>query len=184
MPGRVQVAPRSEVQNPFGGTIVLDERRSTGALFLIRRQTMDVKSAVESFLTVVCSPTCDQGDRIRRLKVCLDELALLANTTQYIADEADYPNPPRANPASWDKVEKLFPSLGFYNVALGIPERRSKTLGVNAIEDIVDIAGDLAEVLWRMENTSTDDALFHFQLTFQSHWGVHLRCLQLYLHDL
>jgi len=145
---------------------------------------MDVKSAIDSYLTVVCSPAGDEPDRIKRLKVCLDELALLANKTQYIFDEADYPDPPRTNPASWDKVEKLFPSLGFYNVSLSVMERRPETLGASAIEDIVDIAGDLAEVLWRIENTSTDDALFHFQLMFQSHWGHHLRCLQLYLHDI
>lgn len=145
---------------------------------------MDVKSAIDSYLTAVCSPLGDEGDRIKRLKVCLDELALLANKTQYNADASDYPDPPRTSPASWDKVEKLFPSLGFYSAVLSVPGRRSETLGANAIEDVVDIAGDLAEILWRMENTSTDDALFHFQLTFQSHWGLHLRCLQLYLLDL
>ena len=53
----------------------------------------------------------------------------------------------------------------------------------DAIDDICDIVGDLQEVLWCFENTSENDALWHYEINFRSHWGRHLRDLQLYLHD-
>ncbi|MFN7134579.1 MAG: DUF5063 domain-containing protein, partial [Myxococcales bacterium] len=53
----------------------------------------------------------------------------------------------------------------------------------DAIDDIVDIANDLQQVVWRWETTSEADALWHFRFSFTSHWGAHLRALQLYLHE-
>jgi hypothetical protein len=145
---------------------------------------MDVRSAIDNYLSVVCSPAGDEQGRVDRLKSSLDELALLARTMHDHFDETSYPEPPRINPSSWDTVERRFPALGFYKLDLNVPGRLSETLGASAIEDIVEIAGDLAAIAWRFEHNSSDDALFHFRLTFQSHWGLHLRCLQLYLHDL
>lgn len=50
-------------------------------------------------------------------------------------------------------------------------------------DDISDIVLDLKEVLWYFENTSKDNALWYFENSYKSHWGRHLRELQLYLHD-
>jgi hypothetical protein len=55
---------------------------------------------------------------------------------------------------------------------------------VAPIDDILDIARDLTEIIWRYENTSKDDVLWHFEFLFRAHWGRHLRSLQVYLHDL
>jgi hypothetical protein len=52
------------------------------------------------------------------------------------------------------------------------------------MNDIVDILLDLKGVLWRFQNTSADDALWELTRSFKSHWGRHLRELQLYLHVL
>jgi hypothetical protein len=60
----------------------------------------------------------------------------------------------------------------------------SKVLVGDGIDDIADILLDLKAVLWRFNNTSVDDALWDLKQSFQYHWGLHLRELQLYLHVL
>ena len=41
----------------------------------------------------------------------------------------------------------------------------------DAYDDIADIAGDLFQVQWCFANTSDRDALWHFGLGYDSHWG-------------
>jgi Domain of unknown function (DUF5063) len=146
---------------------------------------MNIKAAIENYLTVISSTTGDEDHRIKNLIASLDELALLANKIEYTSMIKDYPEPPEKNYSVFrEQVTKVFPSLGYYNVALDISEhilQSSLSVG-DAIDDIVDIAGDLAEILWRFNNTSEDDALFHLDFTFRTHWGMHLRSLQLYLY--
>jgi hypothetical protein len=54
----------------------------------------------------------------------------------------------------------------------------------DGIDDIADILLDHKDVLWRLKNTSIDDGLRDLKKSFESHWGSHLRELQLYLHVL
>jgi hypothetical protein len=117
----------------------------------------------------------------------LDELARASHTASGVLDERDYPEMPQKNcAATRESIGKLFPSLGYYNIALPVSDSigQSSLCVGDAIDDIADITDDLKEVLWRYENTSEADALFHFQRLFRSHWGMHLRCLQLYLHNM
>ena len=147
---------------------------------------MVIRTAMDNFLTIVSSHEGDEASRIQKLTMCLDELAMLSNEVSYTFDEREYPDrPERDYKASYTSIGNLFPSLGFYSSALNILDIEQATLGIgDAIDDIVDIAGDLSEIIWRYENTSENDALFHFRLTFSSHWGLHLRNLQLYLYEL
>ncbi len=130
---------------------------------------MNIRTLIENYLAILTSNEGAESDRIQKLILSLDELALVSNKVDYTFDKRDYPEPPEKDyKASCEGVGKLFPSLGSCG---------------HAMDDIMDIANDLTEVLWRYENTSEDDALFHFQLLFRSHWGRHLRSLQFYLHD-
>lgn len=52
----------------------------------------------------------------------------------------------------------------------------------DAIDDITDIAIDLHEAAWTWDNIGPDDGLWVFHIGFESHWGLHLRKLQAYLH--
>lgn len=148
---------------------------------------MNIKAAIEHYLSVIASGEGDETDRIQKLILSLDELAMVSHKQlDYVFDKREYPDPPeRDYEATRKSVGKLFPSLGFYNTALDVSDEIGQTtLGIeDAIDDIADIAGDLIEVLWRLNNTSEDDALYHFHLYFRSHWGRHLRELQLCLHD-
>jgi hypothetical protein len=148
---------------------------------------MTVQRAIENYLAILLVEGGAERERISSLVEALDELALLADRVSFDSDDNHYPNPPDKNPHDiYAAVTKRFPSLGFYRVALDIcddTENGAVTAGY-AVEDLVDVAGDMQEVLWRLSNTSQDDALFHFQLLFRSHWGHHLRRVQLYLHEL
>lgn len=148
---------------------------------------MSVKAAIKNYLSIILTDEGEEADRIQRLIVSLDELALAANKVNDTSDEHYYPEPP---PRDYDdtrkNIGKLFPSLGIYNIALDVSDQIAQTtLAIgDAIDDMADIAGDLEEVLWRFKNTSENDALFNFKFLFRIHWGRHLRELQLYLHDL
>ena len=147
---------------------------------------MNLKDTIEKYLTVLAFNEGEESDKIQKLILSLDELALVSHEVDFTFDERDYPEPPKNDyKIEYDNIGRLFPSLGYYNIVLDISDEIGQgTLGVgDAIDDVVGIASDLREILWRFENTSQDDALFHFQLLFRSHWGMHLRTLQLYLYD-
>lgn len=148
---------------------------------------MTVKSAIEGYLAILTLAEGDETQRIKTLVRSLDELALASHTQDYPIDQRNYPDPPKKEDYNLrhNKIGKLFPSLGFYNSAPDVYESVGQTpLAIgDAIDDIVDIAGDLEEVLWRFDNTSEQDALYHFHFMFRAHWGRHLRELQLCLHD-
>ena len=120
-----------------------------------------------------------------RLQEALDRLAISLHHTDCSFDGKSYPDPPaKEYPLLRGKISPNFPDCGYYNVAHEISEKLAESsISVgDAIDDICDIAGDLEEVLWRWENTSVDDALWHLKESYGWHWGKHLRDLQLYLY--
>ena len=123
-------------------------------------------------------------EREEKLKFKLDQLALAYHFANFEFDETDYTDAPRKDYDELRKiVSKNFPNCSYYNIAqptsIKIGEA-SISVG-DAIDDICDIAIDLSEVLWCWENTSVENALWHFQQSYEYHWGHHLRELQLYL---
>lgn len=145
----------------------------------------ELEKAIREFLAFVIDGESDSEEEdIRRLIAALDKLAYSKAGLSYEFDDTDYPDPPGADTVTEEDIQKRFPTLGWYNVARNISkniENHDMMCG-DAIEDICDIAVQLSEVVWRFENTSNNDAMF-FCIDTYSHWGRHLRELQLYLHD-
>jgi hypothetical protein len=140
-----------------------------------------------AFVDVVESTTLTPEERMARLRGALDSLAMAVRDITNEFDEKDYPDDPREDyQTTYKVVGQRFPTLGYYNVPLSITREIGESrMGVgDAVDDIVDILFDLKGVLWRLDNTSVDDALWHLNQDYQSHWGQHLRGLQLYLHVL
>lgn len=148
-------------------------------------------SVIESarqYLYLLTQGFGDPGRDEEELVRLLDVLALARHGTTAPETRAKLPEPPTC---SYDDrrafASERFPRLGLYNVALPVvmaPEGRVH-LGVgDAVDDVVDIAGDLSEVVWLFENVSVHDALWGFCRSYDTHWGEHLRCLQLFLHEL
>ena len=138
-------------------------------------------------LDSICRNTPNQPtDNIEKLSAILDALCAKAQTLDFESDNRDFQDPPKQNYEDLRKrAAQAFPSFGLYNCAHDIADKVGDTqisIG-DALDDLVDIWADLSEVSWRLENTSIEDALFHFQLGYRSHWGRHARDLQLYIHD-
>lgn len=51
------------------------------------------------------------------------------------------------------------------------------------LDDLVDIAVDLTEVLWLIDHHREADAIWEFRWGYENHWGDHLHVLR-YLHKL
>ena len=115
----------------------------------------------------------------------LDLLLVSAHIEEFEYDNNDYPDPPEMDLAALrEKICIQFPQLGFYCTADGEPESIDKAQVVvgDAIDDLVDIIYELKDVQWYLENTSLNNALWNFQFSYRSHWGLHARELQLHLH--
>jgi hypothetical protein len=144
----------------------------------------EIRQTIAEFLALLKSETSND-ERERKLAFVLDKLALAYHFIEYDFDEKNYPDAPREDYAKlYALVGNKFPNFGLYNQA----HRISKDIGINennsigdAIDDIVDIATDLSEVIYCWENNSVDNALWQFKFSFESHWENHLRGLQLYL---
>jgi len=145
----------------------------------------DILQAVRDFLAVLDEQVLVE-DRERALRVALDRLALAYHFTEALTDDATSPDAPDVDGVKLRKrVESCFPELGYYNEALHITRHLGESaLGIgDAIDDLVDIATELRQVLHHWENTSEAAALWHFRFGFEVHWGLHLRGLQRYLHE-
>lgn len=129
----------------------------------------------------VALATKEHAPAIDVLARSLDELALSYYDTPPGMPDENAPAPPEPV-FTHASVGSRFPELGLYGVANPSETAGSVIVG-DAIDDILDIARDLSEVIWRYENVGAEDADWHFRLLYQCHWGVHLRDLSRYLHE-
>jgi len=147
-------------------------------------QKMDIKKTIEEFLLITIQSKTAQEDLFALIAV-LDELACSTNNVNYVFDETDFPDSPQQDYQQIrEKVRNAFPTLGYYNTAQETSENLEATEVVvgDSIDDITDIAIDLNDVLWCYSNTSENDAMWHYLNSYKTHWGKHLRELQLYLY--
>ena len=144
----------------------------------------EIHEAISDFLALLNGGKEDAEAREAALIFALDRLALTYHYARCKFDKTDYPDAPRKDYQELRKVvSALFPEYGYYNVAARISVEISEGglhIG-DAIDDITDIAIDMYEVFWLWENTSVDNALWEFRQGYENHWGMHLRCLQLYV---
>ncbi|MBI3174000.1 MAG: DUF5063 domain-containing protein [Chloroflexi bacterium] len=144
----------------------------------------EIHSAALSFLELL---ETDVPIDLGSLELALDKLAWMAHFVGDLSEAKEHPEVPEHNYSRWrELITKRFPNLGYYN----IPNSISVSIGEadiqvgDAIDDLADIASELSEVVWRWRNNSENDALWHFRFSYESHWGSHLRNLQMYLHAL
>lgn len=145
----------------------------------------EILGTVKEFLSLL-EESGPGEDREARLRWLLDRLALAYHHADAAFDGRDFPELPRADDSALRvRIGQLFPGFGFYNEALDVTDKVGEsTLGIgDAVDDLADIARDLRDVVTCWETTSEEDALWHFRFGFESHWGRHLRSLQLYLHE-
>lgn len=147
---------------------------------------MNIEASIKEFVDFVLAKSGEVDD-LGLLLGHLDKLPIIVFSAKFIFDEKEYDDAPNNDYKNIrSKIELRFPKIGYYNIAREISENLENTELVigDAVDDLADIVGDLLDVLWYFKNTSEDDALWHLEQSYISHWGLHLRNLQLYLHDL
>ncbi|WP_371745665.1 DUF5063 domain-containing protein [Myxococcus sp. CA033] len=121
------------------------------------------------------------------LREALDRLALASHFAEVPLDTSSsrWSPPAPADDGLRARIGPLFPGLGYYNVASDIAERvgESSLVVGDALDDLVDIVKDIQAVVTCWETAGEAEALWLFRFGFTSHWGMHLRSLQLYLHE-
>ena len=145
----------------------------------------ELKIAINDFIDLIENGTYSIKQNESRLSKLLDELAVGIQIKSTTFANVEYPDPPQRDQQELrNLVCSRFPYYGYYNIPETILEEISEsgTMVGDAIDDIVDIANDLYKVAWRWEQNDPDDAIWHFSRDFVSHWGTHLRFLQLYVH--
>ena len=147
----------------------------------------DIKKAVDDFIALIECGCGSIEDNETTLKLLLDQLAMAQHFASSKFDDLEYAEAPvKANDELRKLVTVRFPNYGYYNAAENVTEKISEsgvTVG-DAIDDIMDIAGDLFESKWRWEKNSAEDGLWYFKNSFETHWRDHLRELQVYLLNL
>jgi len=141
-----------------------------------------IVSAVLDYLDLIENGHGSEEANIAALEERLDRLALARHYIRPTFEEhPDPPTPDRARLA--ELAAERFPSFGLYNVPDHVTEQigEAEIAVGDALDDVGDIARDLWDVRWRLENTSRNDALYEFVESYRMHWGRHLRHLQFYL---
>lgn len=147
----------------------------------------NIYQAITQMLDLCVGKTQTMENNIPLLVKSLDAVALAYHFAEDSFDPTNSPKPPDNDYQQLRTIiSARFPSLGFYNRPSEIATQITQASIVvgDAIDDLTDIILDLQAIKWRWENTNIDDALWHYRLTFEIHWGQHLRDLQWYLHDL
>ncbi|MFT5152874.1 MAG: hypothetical protein ACI841_002873 [Planctomycetota bacterium] len=145
-----------------------------------------IRDRIAALLELIGSTRAAGPSLEQELAHRLDALALVMHGLDIACDIRDYADPP-----VWTYEERRricserFPFLGFYNDVslLSTQVGEGEAVVADAIDDLADIASELEAVSWRWNNTSVEDALWHLQESYRTHWGRHLRGLQLYLHS-
>jgi len=145
---------------------------------------MSIEKEIETLISLVEAPD-KNDDVIETLIHSLDKLTFQVHEAEFAFDENEYDDAPEINYGELRTVvEKKFPKLGYYHTSdFEEPTEKNGEVSLgDAIDDIVDIVADLKDVKWYFENTSKNNAIWHFVTGFRSHWGGHVRELQTYLY--
>lgn len=145
----------------------------------------DIHNAVLDYLDLVENGRASPEASLQALELALDRLGLAHNFIDFQFDQKEYPEAPKSDYTRLRQLaEKRFPDFGYYNMPESISDQIAESgvvIGDAIDDDVADIARDMQEIAWRWQHTSAEDALWHFQFGYESHWGEHLRCLQLYI---
>lgn len=144
-----------------------------------------IKGACRGYLDLLGSASGEPHERQARLAATFDRLCTAYNQADDIEPDTDEVNSPRADPHHFgEQAAASFPELGFYpevDPLQGFEQEITQGWG---LDDLTDIAVDLTEVLWLIEQGRINDAIWTFRWGYQNHWGHHLHDLRRYLHKL
>lgn len=141
-------------------------------------------AAILAYLELLKDEPGDESVRLNRLAEALDRLVIEYHRAPDVEpDVVDVESPTISYQPLAKRAAASFPELGLYgdvDPQDGLDQEIS--LG-DAIDDLADIARDLTEVLWHLDNVGVNDAIWMFRFGYQTHWGRHLHDIRRYLHS-
>ncbi len=146
---------------------------------------MQMITTIHQFLALIRGDMPDTASNYHVLIQLLDMLAVIRHSIGNEDFETRDSAPPQWSYEARRKcIEKRFPDLGYYHQVLDLDRNlgEPQELGIgDAVDDLADIAGSLYEVAWNWEHSGHGAARWYYAHSFDTHWGMHLRHLQLYL---
>ncbi|MDX2360811.1 MAG: DUF5063 domain-containing protein [Crocinitomicaceae bacterium] len=147
---------------------------------------IELKKVIDNLVEFGTIPNVDSSNKLNSLRLLLADLHSQFLHVSFEYDDKDYTDPPDNNSDEIrSNVESNFPEFGFYHSVFEshIISKDADVVMGDAIDDLTDIIKDMLDVKWRLENTSTNDALWDFELSMRSHSEQHLVNLMKYLKD-
>ena len=141
-------------------------------------------AAILGYLELLKDEPEDEAVRLRRLAEALDRLVIEYHHAPDVEpDTVDVESPTVPYEPLAKRASASFPELGFYADVEPQGGLEQDVGQGDAIDDLADIARDLTDVLWHLDNLGVNDAVWEFRFGYQSHWGAHLHRLRRYLHS-
>jgi hypothetical protein len=123
------------------------------------------------------NPNVELTDKTDFLKKLLVGIYSEFLNVEFEFDETDYDEEPYFDYNEIkENVKSNFPDFDWYNIVLDSNkmEPNIETGYGDELDDLSDIIKDLLSVKWRMENTSRNDSLWHFEFSMRTHSEQHL----------
>jgi len=142
--------------------------------------------AIDAFLHLLRNAPADVQERECALAAALDRLACALHDLPAGEVADDWESQPA--PPGWPYSErselasKAFPELGLYPWSDPLGKVDDDPMMCDAIDDLADIAGDLAAAAWIWRNVGAKSAQWQLHFDHDAHWGAHLYSLRAYLH--
>ena len=165
----------------------LDSMQDSSALWsmAINDQIANVESACRAYLDLLRAAPADPRERQLLLAAALDRLCAAYNETSDVELDSIEVDAPRTEMNRFGgPAASSFPELGFYpqvDPLEGFDQEIGQGWG---LDDLTDIAADLTEVLWFLDQRRVNNAIWQFRWGYENHWGHHLHNLRRYLHNL
>lgn len=141
-------------------------------------------TAINAYLRLLRERPDDESVRLAQLCEALDRLVIEYHLAPNVEPDTEDLAPSIPYEPLLARASASFPELGLYAHADPMEGLKQELGQGDAIDDLTDIARDLSGVLWQIEHGTINDAIWEFRFGYQTHWGIHLHQLRLYLHSI
>lgn len=137
----------------------------------------ELRKLIDQITEFGINPKVELTDKNEVLKKLLVGIYSEFLKVEFEFDETDYDEEPEFNYKEiLENVKSNFSDFGLYSSVLDSNKIEPNIeIGIkDELDDLTDIIKDLLAVKWRMENTSKNDALWHFEFSMRTHSEQHL----------
>ncbi|MDC9722038.1 MAG: DUF5063 domain-containing protein [Urechidicola sp.] len=137
----------------------------------------ELRKLIDQITEFGINPKVELANKTNVLKKLLVGIYSKYLNVEFEFDETDYDEEPDFDYKKIrENVKSNFSDFDWYSTVLDSNkmEPNIETGCGDELDDLTDIIKDLLAVKWRMENTSKNDALWHFDFSMRTHSEQHL----------